>query len=151
MPQRPPPIVVEIFDDVTQLDERKIAYLLAIEPIITKLINAAKSEAERRVFRGQQVTGWAKGEGKRSRVWLSEEVAKQAMNRVGINDPYNHTLLSVAQAEEKIQEQLGDTGLLLLKPAWKYEPGKPKIVPVEPGQEPPPRPSTIQNPPHFDW
>ncbi len=111
-------ITVKIPDSLDKLTPDELGMLVQQADELGKLFKTVKEFASAQLKAGKPVTGYQLGEGKRSRVWLSDEDAKKALAAQGINDFYKpQELLSVAEAEKKVSD------IEALKAAWKWEPG----------------------------
>lgn len=111
-------ITVEIPDSLESLTPVQLGELLATTDDIAKLNKTVKAFALAQIKAGKQVHGYHLADGKRSREWVSEDDAKEAMAAQGINDFYKpQELLSVAEAEKKVADAEQ------LKVAWKWVPG----------------------------
>jgi hypothetical protein len=111
-------ITVKIPDSLDQLTADELGMLVQQADELSKLFKTVKEFANAQLKAGKPVTGYHLGDGKRSRVWLSDEDAKKAMAAQGVNDFYKpQELLSVAEAETKVSD------IEALKVAWKWVPG----------------------------
>jgi hypothetical protein len=114
-------LTITFADSYEELTPAELATLLDQAPDITKLFSGAQAYAEALLAGGKDVPGWGLAPGRNSREWKSDEAAKAALAAQGINDPYEHKLLSVAQAEKKVSDPDA------LKGAWDTKPGKPTL------------------------
>jgi len=111
-------ITVKIPDSLDKLTPDELGLLAQQADELGKMFKTVKAFAYAQLQAGKPVTGYTLGDGKRSRVWLSEEKAKTAMAEQGINDFYKpQELLSVAEAEKKVAD------IEKLKEAWEWQPG----------------------------
>lgn len=114
-------LTIVFADSYEELTPAELATLLAQAPDITKLFSGAQAYAEALLANGTEVPGWELAPGRNSREWTSEDAAKAALAVQGVNDPYEHKLLSVAQAEKKVSDPDA------LKTAWETKPGRPTL------------------------
>ena len=112
-----------ITDDANDLSDEQISALLALAPAVNKWFDAVKGVAVARINAGGSVPGWAMGPGRRSRAWIDEAKAIEVMAAVGINDPYDRTLKSVAGAEKEIAKKFHPQ----LEAGWNWHAGTPAL------------------------
>ena len=111
-------ITVKIPDTLETLTPDQLGLLVQQADELSKLFKTVKEYAAALLKAGTPVTGSHLGEGRRSKAWLSDEKAKEAMAAQGVNDFYKpQELLSVAEAEKKVSDPE------LLKPAWEWVAG----------------------------
>ena len=128
-------LTIVIPDSLENLPGEQVSRLLADSKEVAAFAKTVEAFVRAKIESQQPIPGWALVPGRRSREWLSEEGAKAALAQQGINDPYKHTLLSVAEAEQKVADP--DK----LKSAWKWAPGNPALKPS--GVIPTPAPKSI--------
>lgn len=116
-------IKIPVVEDMGDMNDQTLAYVMGMEKIVTGFFEAAKAEALARINAGKKVPGWALGPGKRSRAWKSESAAIEGMANAGINDPYSRELLTPAAVEKKLNEDQK----ALLKDYWEWHPGNPSL------------------------
>lgn len=117
-------ITVKIPDTLEKLTPDELGLLVQQAEELGKLFKTVKEYASAQLKAGKPVTGYVLGDGKRSRVWLSDEAAKEAMAAQGINDFYKpQELLSVAEAEKRVSDAEA------LKEAWQWQPGAKTMKP----------------------
>lgn len=111
-------ITIKIPDSLDKLTPDELGLLVQQADELGKLFKTVKEFASAQLKAGKPVTGYHLGAGKRSREWLSDDAAKEAMAKQGINDFYKpQELLSVAEAENKVSD------IEALKTAWKWVDG----------------------------
>ena len=109
---------IKVPPSLDRLTPTQLGELLAVTEEIVKLNKTVKAFAVAHLKAGKPVHGYHLGDGKRSREWLSDNAAKEAMAAQGINDFYKpQELLSVAEAEKKVADAEQ------LEVAWKWVPG----------------------------
>jgi len=114
---------IPVADSPDDLTPEQLASILTMMAPVTKWFAACKKHAMAELTEGGDVPGWTLGAGKRSRDWISEEAAKEAMAGVGINDPYKRSLLSPAEAEKKIPADSKSD----MESGWEWHDGNPAL------------------------
>jgi len=118
-------VTLTIADSLEELTPEELGALVAQGKTLEKVFKAAGDFVKEQLRTGKPVPGWALVPGRRTREWLSEEDAKAALAKAGVNDPYKRELYSVAEAE-KLPNMDADT----LKPAWKWVDGSKTLGPA---------------------
>lgn len=111
-------VTIKIPDSLDQLTPDELGLLVQQAQELGRLFKTVTDFAKAQLVAGRSVTGYHLGDGKRSREWVSDDAAKEAMAAQGINDFYKpQELLSVAEAEKKVSDPEA------LATAWQWKPG----------------------------
>lgn len=86
--------------DLTSYTPERLAALLDAVPVVEQWVAAIYAHAEERLNRGQAIPGWKLVEKIGNRKWLDELKAAAVLKQQGV-DPYEHTVISPAQAEKR--------------------------------------------------
>lgn len=114
------------FDDpqlptIEQMSDAQIAAVVRYTSMFEKWFKAVKARARERALAGDLVEDLKLVSGRGARVWKDESVAKDFLQaRLG-DEAFKITLLSVAQAEEKLGE-------VYLEGLWDKVPGEPTVA-----------------------
>lgn len=120
-------VTVLMADSFEEYTADELGTLIAQAKEIAKFAKGAETYAKNLLKANKPVTGWAMGKTARSRVWISEEKAKEAMAACGINDFYApQTILSVPEAEKKLNKEQAEQ----LESAWEWKEGNDTLVPA---------------------
>lgn len=107
--------------DVKRLSDEQIAKVIRYAPMISKWFDSVKEYARTRALAGEAIPGLKVVAGRGSRVWKDEEQAKKVLQEHLGEEAFKVTLLSVAQAEDKV-------GVGKLDAYWEKREGNPTVA-----------------------
>lgn len=126
-------ITIPVVDDYGTLDAETLGYLAANAKDIAKYLEGARAYATKQLEDGKEVPGCKLKPGPKRREWVDEKTAIDAIRNAGLNDPYEHVLLSVPKVEKKIGEGAMDA----LRGAYYEKPGRPQLIAATVATPPP--------------